>query len=64
MRRSKPRVSDGTPGGLLVSVTGFVSQHPLFGSATSPALLPADFFDAGSLRGHLPGPQFFNFVQQ
>jgi hypothetical protein len=62
--RSRPRLSAGAPGGLFVSVTGFVSQHPLFGSVTPLALLPADLLDTGLLRGHLPGLQLFNLVQQ
>jgi hypothetical protein len=64
MRRSEPGISDGAPGGFFVSVTGFVSEHPRFGPATSLAFLPADFLDAGSVRSHLPGLHLFNFVEQ
>jgi hypothetical protein len=57
-------ISDGAPGGLFVSVIGFVSEHPRLGLAAPLALLPADFLDARPFRGHLPGLQLFNFVQQ
>lgn len=45
-------------------MTGFISEHPRFGSATPLTLLPADLLYSGSLRSHLPGLQFFNFVEQ
>jgi hypothetical protein len=43
---------------------GLVSEHPRFGPATPLALLPADFFDSGYLRSHLPCLFRFNFVEQ
>jgi hypothetical protein len=53
----------GAPGRFLVGVTGFVGEHPFFGSATPFAFLPANLFDMGSLRSHMTGLQLFNFVQ-
>jgi hypothetical protein len=64
MRRSKPGLSDCAPGGLLVSMMGFVGEHPRFGPATPLALLPADLLDSGSLRSYLPGLELLNFVEQ
>jgi hypothetical protein len=43
---------------------GFVGEHPRFGPAAPLAFLPPDFLDAGLLRSHMPGLQFFNFVEQ
>ena len=62
--RSRPPISANAPGRLFVSVTRLVREHTLFGAATPPAFLPAEFLDAGFLREHLPGLQFFYFVQQ
>jgi len=64
MRRSKPGIPAGSPGRLLLRVTGFVGQHPILGPSASFALLPADFLDARLLRRHAPGLELFNLVQQ
>jgi hypothetical protein len=45
-------------------VTGLVSEHPFFGSATPLTLLSADLLHMGSLSRGSTGLQLFNFVQQ
>jgi len=64
MRLLKPRIPGCSAGGLLVRVTGFVSEHAFFGPATPLALLPADLLHPGPLRRDPTGLQLFNFVEQ
>ena len=64
MPGSKPSISSGTSGGLLVRVPGFVSKHPFFGPAAPLPFLPADLFNLSFLRRYPSRLQFFNFVKQ
>jgi hypothetical protein len=42
----------------------FVGEHTLLRGATAPALLPAEFFDAGTLGIGAVFPACFNLIQQ